>query len=116
MEVLGWCLAVGFVVCCLMPNTVSAVLFELFEFPGIRAKEAAERAKAGPEPEWMPANVLGREGVVLGGLRPSGKIALASGEQLDVVSETGFIDAGQRVVVSDHVGARIIVSPVAGTV
>ncbi len=117
MELILGLFALGFLaVICFMPNAVDALLFELLAYPKIRAREAAKRAQAGPESEWMPANLIGREGVVLGGLRPSGKIALDCGEQLDVVSETGFIEAGRRVVVRDQDGARVIVSPVATTV
>lgn len=58
------------------------------------------------------AAILGREGVIEGGLRPGGKMRLEQGKLIDVVSEVGFIDDGQRVVVDKLDGNRVIVRPV----
>nr|WP_279382511.1 NfeD family protein [Acanthopleuribacter pedis] len=58
------------------------------------------------------AAILGREGVIEGGLRPGGKMRLDQGKLIDVVSEVGFIDDGQRVVVDKLDGNRVVVRPV----
>ncbi len=56
--------------------------------------------------------ILGHEGLIEGGLRPGGKMRLDGGRLIDVVSEVGFLDDGQRVVVDRLDGNRVIVRPV----
>jgi membrane-bound serine protease (ClpP class) len=52
--------------------------------------------------------LVGKHGVTDTGLRPSGK-ATIGGKRIDVVSEGGFIDAGERVVVTRVEGSRVAV-------
>ncbi|MFT5126847.1 MAG: membrane-bound serine protease (ClpP class) [Rhodothermales bacterium] len=55
-------------------------------------------------------SLVGKIGVTTCILRPSG-IAEIDGRRIDVVSNGDFIQTGQRVVVSETEGARIVVSP-----
>lgn len=66
-----------------------------------------ERDTDDPAPV-MPHRLLGRRGTSLSPLRPAG-IATIDGERVDVVSEGGYIDAGEPVVVSAVEGHRIVV-------
>ncbi|MBR3298161.1 MAG: hypothetical protein IKI64_03050 [Clostridia bacterium] len=55
-----------------------------------------------------PAEVIGKEGVTLTALRPSG-IAMIDGKRLDVLAEGEFIEKGETVKVSAVQGIRISV-------
>lgn len=52
--------------------------------------------------------MIGREGIALTALRPSGTIEL-EGKKLDVVADGEFIVKGDKVVVSSVEGIRILV-------
>lgn len=52
--------------------------------------------------------LLGKEGVAVTALRPSG-IALIDGERVDVVSQGDFVENGARVVVSNTSSSRVMV-------
>lgn len=53
---------------------------------------------------------IGREGVALTVLRPSGK-AMVDGEKLDVQCDCGYIPAGTAVVIVYEDGSKIVVAP-----
>jgi len=53
--------------------------------------------------------LVGQEGIVEGGLRPTGKIRLADGHVIDVVSEGVYVDSGAAVLVDRVEGNRVIV-------
>ncbi len=54
------------------------------------------------------AALLGRDGVALTALRPAGKIEI-DGRRVDVVSESGYVDKGDAVVVVQASGSRVVV-------
>lgn len=68
----------------------------------------AETKEAGFSSSYDYTTYLGKEGVVLTLLRPSG-LADFDGMQLDVVSEGQYIEAGARVKVVSITGSRIVV-------
>ena len=55
--------------------------------------------------------LIGREGIVLTELRPSGSVLL-DGRPIDVVSEGAYIEKGQKVTVVATNGSRVVVRPV----
>lgn len=57
-----------------------------------------------------PTLSLGEEGRAQTNLRPSG-IAVLGGQRIDVVAESGFINAGEPVKIVHIEGARIVVRP-----
>lgn len=63
-----------------------------------------------PSGDDLPATspLVGREGVAQTPLRPAGK-AVIDGSRIDVVAESGFIDAGDAVSVVLAEGSRIVV-------
>jgi membrane-bound serine protease (ClpP class) len=65
--------------------------------------ETAIVAKAGDA-----ESLVGRHGVTETALRPAGKANLG-GRRIDVVTDGGFLDAGERVVVAEVDGPRIVV-------
>jgi len=54
---------------------------------------------------------VGKAGVATTQLRPAGKVRLDQGSLVDVVTEGGLIEAGQRIVVLDARVGRIVVGP-----
>ncbi|MFI5288668.1 MAG: nodulation protein NfeD [Polyangia bacterium] len=52
--------------------------------------------------------LLGRHGVSETALRPAGKASIG-GQRVDVIADGGFIDAGERVVVAEVQGSRVVV-------
>lgn len=57
-------------------------------------------------------NLMGRQGVVTRELRPAGTVVI-DGNPVDVVSEGDYITKGQRVVVVEVTGSRVVVRPIA---
>ncbi|MEW6661277.1 MAG: NfeD family protein [Bacillota bacterium] len=55
------------------------------------------------------ADFIGREGLAVTPLRPSGAMELESGERLDVVAEGSFIPSGTKVQVVKVEGMRVVV-------
>jgi membrane-bound serine protease (ClpP class) len=53
-------------------------------------------------------SLVGRHGVAETALRPAGKASIG-GRRVDVVTDGGFIDAGERVVVAEVNGPRVVV-------
>jgi membrane-bound ClpP family serine protease len=68
--------------------------------------------KAGNEQGYVSnvnrTDLLGKEGIALTMLRPSGT-AIINSERLDVVSEGGFVDQNQKIKVIKVEGVRIVV-------
>lgn len=56
-------------------------------------------------------DLLGKEGVCLTPLRPSGTVEIG-GSKYDVVSDLDFVNAGERVVISAVEGRRVVASRV----
>lgn len=54
------------------------------------------------------ATLLGRDGVALTALRPAGKVEI-DGRRIDVVAESGYIEAGDTVTVTRAGGSRVVV-------
>jgi membrane-bound serine protease (ClpP class) len=65
--------------------------------------ETAITAKAG-----AGDSLVGRHGVAESALRPAGKASIG-GRRIDVVTDGGFVDAGERVVVAEVDGPRVVV-------
>lgn len=59
--------------------------------------------------------LVGREGVAQTALRPAGK-AVVDGARIDVVAESGFVEAGEPVSVVLVEGARVVVRKKVGVV
>ncbi len=57
----------------------------------------------------IASSIIGKEGISLTTLRPSGTVLLDDGKQLSVVTDGAFIDSNQRVIVIDKEGNRIVV-------
>ena len=57
-------------------------------------------------------NLMGRQGVVTRELRPAGTVVI-DGNPIDVVSEGDYITKGQKVVVVEVTGSRVVVRPIA---
>ena len=70
--------------------------------------EEARSWKAGRE-EWQ--ELVGRRGITLSPLRPSGVVTIG-GERFDVVSDNEFLEADQEVEVVEVEGRRILVEAV----
>ena len=70
-----------------------------------RAEQAETAARLNPN-----AALVGKRGVALTALRPSGKIRLEGGEILDVVSDGSYIEADTAVVIKATDMNRILVS------
>ena len=51
---------------------------------------------------------MGRHGVTETMLRPAGKASIG-GKRIDVVTDGGFLEAGERIVVAEVDGPRIVV-------
>jgi membrane-bound serine protease (ClpP class) len=58
------------------------------------------------------AHLVGQTGVTLSTLRPAG-LAEIDGERIDVVSDSEFLDRGQRVTVVEVEGNRVVVAAAA---
>ena len=56
--------------------------------------------------------LLGRQGVVTRELRPAGTVVI-DGNPIDVVSEGDYVTKGQKVVVVEVTGSRVVVRPLA---
>jgi membrane-bound serine protease (ClpP class) len=52
--------------------------------------------------------LIGRHGITETALRPAGKVTVG-GKRIDVVTDGGFVEAGERVVVAEVDGPRIVV-------
>jgi membrane-bound serine protease (ClpP class) len=65
--------------------------------------ETAITAKAGEAD-----SLTGRHGIAETALRPAGKASIG-GRRIDVVTDGGFVDAGERVVVAEVDGPRVVV-------
>jgi membrane-bound serine protease (ClpP class) len=53
-------------------------------------------------------SLVGRHGVTESALRPAGKASIG-GKRIDVVTDGGFVEAGERVVVAEVDGPRVVV-------
>lgn len=71
-------------------------------------QEMRQHNEAGYAASESKMYLLGREGVTLSALRPSGYAEIA-GSRVDVVTEGEFLEAGTRIVVSHVEGARVVV-------
>ena len=54
---------------------------------------------------------LGLQGMTITGLRPAGKGEF-DGKILDITAESGYIDSGEKVIVTDEDGVRILVEKI----
>jgi membrane-bound serine protease (ClpP class) len=71
----------------------------------------SETKKAGFSSSQDYSSYLGKEGVVVRHLRPSGMVVI-EGVQIDVVSEGQYVEPGVKVKVIQVSGSRIVVRPV----
>lgn len=78
---------------------------KLWERVVLRETESAEAGYNSVDDYGM---LVGKEGVVTAELRPSGKVEI-DGKIYDVVSTGAYIEEGERVVVAEAVGMRIVV-------
>ena len=78
---------------------------KLWERVVLRETESAEAGYNSVDDYGM---LDGKEGVVTAELRPSGKVEI-NGKIYDVVSTGAYIEEGERVVVAEAVGMRIVV-------
>lgn len=81
---------------------------KLWERVVLRETESAEAGYNSVDDYGM---LVGKEGVVTAELRPSGKVEI-DGKVYDVVSTGAYIEEGERVVVAEAVGMRIVVQRV----
>jgi membrane-bound serine protease (ClpP class) len=78
---------------------------KLWERVVLRETESAE---AGYNSVDDHGTLVGKEGIVISELRPSGKVEI-DGTVYDVVSSGPYLEEGERVVVAEAVGMRIVV-------
>ncbi|MBQ2113889.1 MAG: serine protease [Selenomonadales bacterium] len=78
---------------------------KLWERVVLRETESAE---AGYNSVDDHGTLVGKEGIVISELRPSGKVEI-DGNVYDVVSSGPYLEEGERVVVAEAVGMRIVV-------
>lgn len=78
---------------------------KLWERVVLRETESAEAGYNSVDDYGM---LVGKEGVVTAELRPSGKVEI-DGKVYDVVSTGAYIEEGERVVVAEAIGMRIVV-------
>ena len=78
---------------------------KLWERVVLRETESAE---AGYNSVDDHGTLVGKEGIVISELRPSGKVEI-DGNVYDVVSSGPYLEEGDRVVVAEAVGMRIVV-------
>ncbi|MBQ6712472.1 MAG: serine protease [Selenomonadales bacterium] len=78
---------------------------KLWERVVLRETESAEAGYNSVDDYGM---LVGKEGIVTAELRPSGKVEI-NGKIYDVVSTGAYIEEGERVVVAEAVGMRIVV-------
>lgn len=81
---------------------------KLWERVVLRETESAEAGYNSVDDYGM---LVGKEGIVTAELRPSGKVEI-NGKIYDVVSTGAYIEEGERVVVAEAVGMRIVVQRV----
>lgn len=70
-----------------------------------------DMGKGGPDEKADANDLVGREGVAITALRPSGKGRFGN-ETLDIVTESEFVESGARVRIVAHQGSRILVEEV----
>ncbi len=90
---------------------VSIIFFKYFGYRGPLKRMIltdATKSELGYVSNETRKELIGREGIAMTTLRPSGT-ANFEGERLDVVSEGGYIEQGKKVVIVATQGSRIVV-------
>ena len=90
---------------------VSIIFFKYFGYRGPLKRMIltdATKSELGYVSNETRKELIGREGIAMTTLRPSGT-ANFEGERLDVVSEGGYIEQGKKVVIVTTQGSRIVV-------
>ncbi len=90
---------------------VSVLFFKYFGYRGPLKRMIltdATRTELGYVSNETRKDLIGREGIALTTLRPSGTVSF-EGERLDVVSEGGYIEQGKKVIIVATQGSRIVV-------
>ncbi len=77
----------------------------------VAGSEEASVLTAAFAPEDALSRALGQRGTAISALRPSGRVALESGEVYDAISSRGVIDAGRGVRVVGRDGFSVVVEP-----
>lgn len=77
----------------------------------VAGSEEASVLTAAFAPEDALSRALGQRGTAISALRPSGRVALESGEVHDAISSRGVIDAGRGVRVVGREGFSVVVEP-----
>jgi membrane-bound serine protease (ClpP class) len=75
-------------------------------FSKLSLQHVQDRNKGFVGVETQQKKMIGKEGITLSVLRPSGKIEIA-GEIFDAVAENGFLDAGEKVKVIAYQAAQL---------
>jgi membrane-bound serine protease (ClpP class) len=89
----------------LLPHT------PLFSRLALAHAQTVDAGYTSPAQSTHEPALLGRQGILLTDLRPSGKVEI-DGETYDVVSEGDFVGAGTRTRVIEVRGSRVVVEPV----
>lgn len=93
---------------------ISVLYIRFFGYKGFLKKlvlTEATKTDLGYVANETKQEIVGKVGVAITPLRPSGRIEI-NGEYFDVVSQTGFIEQGKKVVVVESMGPRIVVHEV----
>lgn len=93
---------------------ISVLYIRFFGYKGFLKKlvlTEATKTDLGYVANETKQEIVGKVGVAITPLRPSGRIEI-NGEYFDVVSQTGFIEQGKKVVVVESMGSRIVVHEV----
>jgi membrane-bound serine protease (ClpP class) len=91
---------------------VAGVAFYLLPRTRAGKRLVLESSQAGSAPDPHYRELVGRSGVAITPLRPSGTLDLA-GARYDVVTDGSYVEAGTAVTVVSVEGVRIVVEPVA---
>jgi membrane-bound serine protease (ClpP class) len=109
----GWDVAAALFVLCIVIGTI-IIMFVIKHLPSSRLGKGLilEGSTSGAEGYVAQRQdllaLVGQDGVARSDLRPAGTATIA-GQRVDVVTEGGFIDAGQAVRVVAVSGNRVVV-------
>lgn len=91
-------------------STILLIRFALWRIPRVKPDSSiySDAAQDGYKASTFDATMIGKTGIVLSDLKPGGYIAI-EGQQLQALSESGYIAQGEKVLVLRGEGESLIV-------
>jgi membrane-bound ClpP family serine protease len=87
-----------------IPDKLTGGMVTTSTIKGVPDADSAEESRQ------KNARLVGKSGLCITPLRPSGTIEIDEGERLDVVSSGEFIEKGEQVTIDECSSTRIVVS------